>query len=121
MARLKRDLKIRRKQQDGTVTVERKVVYTAQTVRRPSVTMWDRAATMDPERKHLTKSQWAERGDLIRSLKLEAPDILLEGASLDNLRDMKYSITRCQINIVRHMQDSGQYNYPVDRGLVLNV
>lgn len=118
MARIKRTLIVRKANGDTT----RKDVFTPQRkVRAPRATMWQRAATMEPERKDLTKGQWLERGDLIRSIQSAVPNVLLEGASLDNLRDIMYSITRCQINICIHKHTTGVYEYPEDRGLVINV
>lgn len=118
MARIKRTLIVRKKSGES----ERKDIYTPQRAKRkPAKTMWERAATMDPDRKDLTKGQWAERGDLIRSIRSTASPIILDGASLDDLRDIMYSTTRCQINIVTYAHDKGKYNYPKDRGLVLNV
>lgn len=56
------------------------------------------AIIVNPTRKQLTKKQWFEYGELIRSIKRCAPDFQgFENCSLQDLRDVYESTKRCDI------------------------
>jgi len=97
MARIKRTIIIRRGDD-----VARKDAHTPQRkITNPKPTRWEKAGMtgdVDLQREYLTKSQWREHSELRRTLKILAPGIIVQDASLNDLRDMMYSTTRCQIN-----------------------
>jgi len=58
---------------------------------------WQQAESLAaPTRKNLTKRQWQERGDLIKIVKVEG-FTNAEECSLEELRDVRESILRCQL------------------------
>jgi len=57
---------------------------------------WLRGEIYNPERKALTKAEWCLRGDYIRSIKRNIPDVVgVDELSLNDLADIHESVGRC--------------------------
>jgi len=82
----------------ATVTVGDPTPETPIKSTRSTNDRWARASLASPERKHLTKSQWCQRGELIRSIKRLAPETVgLADLSLNDLNDIYRSTELMQV------------------------